>query len=158
MGNEASNNACESIVNGSNPRYTYSQPTPSQQLGWLFQKEEKARQEQYAETNRQLEAQNRARLSEPYQHPTSTYRPIQTTSISTPSPSFTTPTFDAKAIVLFLPVVLVLIAENVGHVKAVSAMTGKNLDDQMGTALMADGIATTLAGLGGGSGLSLIHI
>ena len=67
-------------------------------------------------------------------------------------PSFTSPTFDAKAIVLFLPVVLVLIAENVGHVKAVSAMTGKNLDDQMGTALMADGFATTLAGLGGGSG------
>ena len=67
-------------------------------------------------------------------------------------PSFTSPTFDAKAIVLFLPVVLVLIAENVGHVKAVSAMTGKNLDDQMGTALMADGLATTLAGIGGGSG------
>ena len=67
-------------------------------------------------------------------------------------PTFTTPTFDGKAIILFLPVVLVLIAENVGHVKAVSAMTGKNLDDQMGTALMADGIATTLAGVGGGSG------
>ena len=47
---------------------------------------------------------------------------------------------------------LVLIAENVGHVKAVAAMTGKNLDDQMGTALMADGLATTLAGAGGGSG------
>jgi xanthine/uracil permease len=45
-----------------------------------------------------------------------------------------------------------LIAENVGHVKAVSAMTGKNLDDQMGNALMADGLATTLAGAGGGSG------
>ncbi|MDO8645820.1 MAG: solute carrier family 23 protein [Candidatus Planktophila sp.] len=67
-------------------------------------------------------------------------------------PKFTSPTFDGKAIVLFLPVVLVLIAENVGHVKAVSAMTGKNLDDQMGTALMADGVATTLAGIGGGSG------
>lgn len=67
-------------------------------------------------------------------------------------PTFTSPTFNGKAIVLFLPVVLVLIAENVGHVKAVSAMTGKNLDGQMGTALMADGIATTLAGIGGGSG------
>ncbi len=67
-------------------------------------------------------------------------------------PTFTSPTFDGKAIVLFLPVVLVLIAENVGHVKAVAAMTGKNLDDQMGTALMADGLATTLAGVGGGSG------
>lgn len=67
-------------------------------------------------------------------------------------PSFTTPTFDATVIILFLPVVLVLVAENVGHVKAVASMTGKDLDDQMGPALMADGIATTLAGLGGGSG------
>ncbi len=67
-------------------------------------------------------------------------------------PSFTSPTFDTSIMILFLPVVLVLIAENVGHVKAVSAMTGKNLDDQMGNALMADGVATTLAGFGGGSG------
>ena len=67
-------------------------------------------------------------------------------------PTFTTPTFDTNAILLFIPVVLVLIAENVGHVKAVSAMTGKDLDGQMGNALFADGVATTLAGVGGGSG------
>jgi NCS2 family nucleobase:cation symporter-2 len=67
-------------------------------------------------------------------------------------PTFTTPTFSSSAILLFLPVVLVLIAENVGHVKAVAAMTGKNLDNQVGNALIADGAATTLAGLGGGSG------
>lgn len=68
------------------------------------------------------------------------------------TPHFSTPTFKVSAIVLFLPVVLVLIAENVGHIKAVSAMTGKNLDDQMGMALFADGVSTTLAGAGGGSG------
>jgi NCS2 family nucleobase:cation symporter-2 len=67
-------------------------------------------------------------------------------------PSFTTPTFSMNVMILFLPVVLVLIAENVGHVKSVAAMTGKDLDDQMGNALMADGVATTLAGMGGGSG------
>ena len=67
-------------------------------------------------------------------------------------PTFTTPTFSTSAIVLFLPVVLVLIAENIGHVKAVAAMTGKSLDDQVGNALVADGAATALAGLGGGSG------
>ncbi len=67
-------------------------------------------------------------------------------------PTFTSPTFDSSAMLLFLPVVLVLIAENVGHVKAVAAMTGKNLDSQIGNALIADGAATTLAGLGGGSG------
>lgn len=67
-------------------------------------------------------------------------------------PSFTSPSFSMNTMILFLPVVLVLIAENVGHVKAVSAMTGKDLDDQMGNALLADGVATTLAGFGGGSG------
>jgi NCS2 family nucleobase:cation symporter-2 len=68
------------------------------------------------------------------------------------APEFTTPTFKTNIMLLFLPVVLVLIAENVGHVKSVAAMTGKNLDDQMGNALFADGVATTLAGAGGGSG------
>ena len=68
------------------------------------------------------------------------------------APTFTAPSFAVSTMVLFLPVVLVLIAENVGHVKAVSAMTGKNLDDQMGNALLGDGVATTLAGFGGGSG------
>ena len=68
------------------------------------------------------------------------------------APTFTSPSFKVSTMILFLPVVLVLIAENVGHVKAVAAMTGKDLDSQMGNALMADGVATTIAGLGGGSG------
>jgi len=67
-------------------------------------------------------------------------------------PTISTPTFKFSAIVLFVPVVLVLIAENVGHVKAVSTMTGQDLDADMGRALMADGVATTVAGFGGGSG------
>ena len=67
-------------------------------------------------------------------------------------PEFTAPTFDVTVLGLFLPVVLVLIAENVGHVKSVAAMTGENLDDVTGRALIADGLATTLAGAGGGSG------
>jgi len=67
-------------------------------------------------------------------------------------PQFTTPTFDVTVLGLFLPVVMVLIAENVGHVKSVAAMTGDNLDDVTGRALIADGLATTLAGFGGGSG------
>ncbi len=67
-------------------------------------------------------------------------------------PPFVTPTIDLSVLGLFLPVVLVLVAENVGHVKSVSAMTGKDLDPYVGRALMADGLATTLAGTGGGSG------
>ncbi|UFU07120.1 uracil-xanthine permease family protein [Ruania halotolerans] len=67
-------------------------------------------------------------------------------------PQFTAPHFEVAVLGLFVPVVLVLIAENVGHVKSVAAMTGENLDDVMGRALLADGVATTLAGAGGGSG------
>ena len=68
------------------------------------------------------------------------------------APSFSAPTFSISAIILFLPVVLVLIAENVGHVKAVANMTGEDLDPMIGRTLFADGAATTLAGFGGGSG------
>ncbi|MFV0434648.1 MAG: uracil-xanthine permease family protein [Leucobacter sp.] len=52
----------------------------------------------------------------------------------------------------FLPVVLVLIAENVGHVKSVGLMIGRDLDPLTGRALLADGLSTLLAGFGGGSG------
>lgn len=67
-------------------------------------------------------------------------------------PDFVTPTFEVSVLGLFVPVVLVLVAENVGHVKSVAAMTGQDLDDLAGRALLADGLATTLAGVGGGSG------
>ncbi|MDO4665978.1 MAG: solute carrier family 23 protein [Actinomycetaceae bacterium] len=67
-------------------------------------------------------------------------------------PAFHAPAFDVSTLGLFVPVVLVLIAENVGHVKSVSAMTGQYLDDLTGRALIADGVSTMLAGSGGGSG------
>jgi uracil-xanthine permease len=67
-------------------------------------------------------------------------------------PDFTAPSFDLSVLGLFAPVVFVLVAENVGHVKSVAAMTDRNLDPLMGRALLADGVATSLAGLGGGSG------
>jgi uracil-xanthine permease len=67
-------------------------------------------------------------------------------------PTFTAPRVDASDLALFLPVVFVLVAENVGHLKSVAAMTGRDLDPLAGRALFADGLATTLAGLGGGSG------
>lgn len=67
-------------------------------------------------------------------------------------PQFTLPTFHVSVIGLFVPVVLVLIAENIGHVKSVALMTDTDLDPVTGRALMADGVATMLAGTGGGSG------
>lgn len=68
------------------------------------------------------------------------------------APAFRAPAFDVTLLGLFVPVVLVLVAENIGHVKSVSAMTGENLDDVTGRALFADGLSTMLAGAGGGSG------
>jgi NCS2 family nucleobase:cation symporter-2 len=62
------------------------------------------------------------------------------------------PEFHLSVIGLFVPVVLVLVAENIGHVKSVAAMTNRDLDPITGRALMADGLATVLAGSGGGSG------
>lgn len=67
-------------------------------------------------------------------------------------PEFHAPEFQLSAILVTLPVLVVLVAENVGHVKAVSAMTGRNLDDMAGNALIGDGLATSLAGGFGGSG------
>ena len=67
-------------------------------------------------------------------------------------PDFTSPSFSFTALLLFLPVVIVLIAENAGHVKAVSEMTGADLDKDLGRAFMGDGAATTLAGAFGGAG------
>lgn len=67
-------------------------------------------------------------------------------------PKFHTPSVDFSILPMFIPVVLVLVAENVGHVKSVAQMTGRDYDDQMGTALFADGLGTAIAGFGGGSG------
>ncbi|PAT07086.1 nitrate reductase [Corynebacterium hadale] len=67
-------------------------------------------------------------------------------------PQFHSPEFHLSATLVTLPVLVVLIAENVGHVKAVSEMTHRDLDDMQGRALIGDGIATSLAGGFGGSG------
>lgn len=51
----------------------------------------------------------------------------------------------------FLPVVLVLVAENVGHIKGIAQMTDQSINAHTGRALFADGLATTIAGFFGGS-------
>jgi len=66
-------------------------------------------------------------------------------------PEFQTPTFTLAVLPLFLPAVIALVAENIGHVKSVGQMTGTDTDPLMGRALAADGVATALAGFGGGS-------
>jgi uracil-xanthine permease len=61
------------------------------------------------------------------------------------------PSFSITFILLALPAVIALIAENVGHVKAVSEMTGADLDPVMGRAVAADGVGTVIASAVGGS-------
>ena len=69
-------------------------------------------------------------------------------------PTFHSPVFSAHAMVLIVPVVIVLVAENLGHIKAVTAMTGKNLDQYMGRAFIGDGVATMVSGAAGGTGVT----
>jgi putative pyrimidine permease RutG len=56
--------------------------------------------------------------------------------------------------ILIAPAAIVLIAENLGHLKALSAMMGRNLDPYIGRAFLGDGIATVVAGSVGGIGVT----
>ncbi|HTT11997.1 MAG TPA: solute carrier family 23 protein [Burkholderiaceae bacterium] len=69
-------------------------------------------------------------------------------------PGLAAPHFKADAMLLIAPVAIVLVAENLGHIKAVAAMTGRNLDAYIGRAFLGDGIATVVAGLAGGTGVT----
>ncbi|MET0523206.1 MAG: solute carrier family 23 protein [Nocardioides sp.] len=61
------------------------------------------------------------------------------------------PSFSLTFTLLVLPAVIALVAENVGHVKAVAEMTKTDLDPMMGRAVAADGIATVITSSVGGS-------
>ena len=69
-------------------------------------------------------------------------------------PKFTAPVFDTNAALLIAPVALILVAENLGHIKAVAAMTGRNLDPYIGRAFGADGLATMVSASAGGTGVT----
>ncbi|VTN15638.1 Putative pyrimidine permease RutG [Raoultella terrigena] len=69
-------------------------------------------------------------------------------------PRFTSPTFNGQAMMLIAPVAVILVAENLGHLKAVAGMTGRNMDPYMGRAFVGDGLATMLSGAVGGSGVT----
>ncbi len=69
-------------------------------------------------------------------------------------PVLVAPVFSAPAMLLIAPVAIILVAENLGHIKAVTAMTGRNLDVYMGRAFMGDGVATMVSGAAGGTGVT----
>ena len=63
-------------------------------------------------------------------------------------PKFTTPSFHANAVFLIAPVAIILVAENLGHIKAIGAMTGRSLDPFLGRAFLGDSLATIVSALG----------
>ena len=85
-------------------------------------------------------------------------KPIDVSALAAASwfglPAFSAPVFDAHAMALIVPVVVILVAENLGHIKAVTAMTGRNLDRYMGRAFLGDGLATIVSGSAGGTGVT----
>lgn len=84
--------------------------------------------------------------------------PIDTSGVAQAAwfgfPSFSKPVFEVQAMTVIVPVAIILVAENLGHVKAVSAMTGQNLDQYLGRAFVGDGVATMLSGSVGGTGVT----
>ena len=69
-------------------------------------------------------------------------------------PNFTAPEFDWTAISMIAPVAVVLVAENLGHIKALGSITGQNMDRYIGRGFLGDGLATMIAGAGGGTGVT----
>lgn len=70
------------------------------------------------------------------------------------APGFASPVFEVNAMLLIAPVAIILVAENLGHLKAVGAMTGRSMDPYVGRAFVGDGIATMVSGASGGTGVT----
>ncbi len=69
-------------------------------------------------------------------------------------PNFSTPAFNLNAMITIAPVAIILVAENLGHIKALGVLFGGNLDPYLGRAFIGNGIATVVAASGGGTGLT----
>jgi len=69
-------------------------------------------------------------------------------------PKFTGPSFHADAMFLIAPVAIILVAENLGHIKAIGVMTGRSLDRFLGRAFLGDSLATIVSAFGGGTGVT----
>lgn len=69
-------------------------------------------------------------------------------------PAFSFPDFSqfGKEVSLFWFIPIILVAENAGHVYAISGIMKRDLSGMLGRTFMGDGIATTIAGLFGGTG------
>ena len=66
-------------------------------------------------------------------------------------PPFQAPAFTWSALVTVAPVFVVLVAENKGHIAALSSYMGRDLNPYLGRAYLGDALATLVSSLGGGT-------
>ena len=66
-------------------------------------------------------------------------------------PPFQTPAFSWGALVTIAPVFIVLVAENKGHIAAISSYMGRDLNPYLGRAYLGDALATLVSSFGGGT-------
>ncbi len=66
-------------------------------------------------------------------------------------PPFRTPHWSPRAMLAIAPVFVVLVAENKGHIAAISSYMGRDLNPQLGRAYLGDAAATFVSALGGGT-------
>jgi putative pyrimidine permease RutG len=69
-------------------------------------------------------------------------------------PPFSSPVFNVNAIGQIAPVAIILVVENTGHFKAISALTCRNLMPWLGRGFLGDALATIVSGAGGGAGVT----
>lgn len=70
-------------------------------------------------------------------------------------PRISTPIiFDKQAISTITPLIMVLIAENIGHIKAISSLTNQPMEKYLGRAYLGDALSTLMAGCVGSAPLT----
>ncbi len=66
-------------------------------------------------------------------------------------PPFQAPAFSLHALLVIAPMFIVLVAENKGHIAAISGYMGRDLNPHLGRAYLGDALATLVSALGGGT-------
>ena len=66
-------------------------------------------------------------------------------------PPFQAPAFSLQALMVIAPMFIVLVAENKGHIAAISSYMGRDLNPYLGRAYLGDAVATLVSSLGGGT-------
>ena len=66
-------------------------------------------------------------------------------------PPFQSPKFSLDALLVISPIFIVLVAENKGHIEAISGFMKRDLNPHLGRAYLGDSIATFVSAMGGGT-------